>query len=565
MKYFEKWKRTILIVLLPVISYFLLGPLEIYFGNRKDLMFESDDFIWILLGGGGMVFLIVTSALIALLPEKINRIFGAFVLGIGVASYVQNMFMNIKLSETNGAPMNWEELGAYPIVNGFIYCGIIVIFIVLSIVIRKHWDKIAIGSAAFLSAIQVVAIVSLIVTAPTKDEAVIELQESGDKQFQVAQNNNIIVFVLDTFGNTQIEKILEAYPNALDGYKDFTFYDNADCHYYVTFPSMTHLLTGIEFDFNSTSEEWLEKAWTSERAKDFFDVLKNEKYECNLYSKEEGYVYGAMTNLEGKFDNIKQLDRIVNKGLLIEKMGKLSIYRYVPYFLKPYFEVLTKEFGDVTGISEGREVIDDNGKFYQALQNEKLSINEEMENAFIIQHLFGTHPPYEIDASGQAVKESTKLEVGKGLLTIVEEYLQQLKNLDLYDNSVIIIMGDHGAWWGDDTQPIFFIKEKNRSNNKMNINSAPISWDDFQATIISLLEKDYSDYGTSIYDWDEDDERERTVYMIQNDESYPKVEGSTFNVYYKYNYLKDKTELNRKVKKGPDEILPATSWREIPW
>ena len=99
----------------------------------------------------------------------------------------------------------------------------------------------------------------------------------------------------------------------------------------------------------------------------------------------------------------------------------------------------------------------------------------------------------------------------------------------------------------------------------MNINSAPISWDDFQATIISLLEKDYSDYGTSIYDWDEDDERERTVYMIQNDESYPKVEGSTFNVYYKYNYLKDKTELNRKVKKGPDEILPATSWREIPW
>lgn len=560
MKYFEKWKRTILIVLLPVISYFLLGPLEIYFGNKKDFMFESGDFIWILLGGG-IVFLIVTSVPIALLPEKINRILGAFVLGIGVASYIQNMFMNIKLSESNGAPMNWETLGYYPIFNGVIYCGIIVIFIVLSIIIKKHWDKIAIGSAVFLSAIQVVAVVSLVVTAPTKDDTVIELQESGDKQFQVAKNNNIIVFVLDTFGNTQIEKILEAYPNALDGYKDFTFYDNADCHYYVTFPSMTHLLTGMEFDFNSTSEEWLERAWASEKAKGFFEMLKNEKYECNLYSKDVGYVYGTMINLYDKFDNIKPAGRIVNKSFLIKKMVKLSIYRYVPYFVKPYFEVLTKEFGDVTSISEGREVIDDNGKFYQALQAEKLSVNGDMENAFIIQHLFGTHKPYEIDANGQIVKESTQLEVGKGLLTIVEEYLQQLKELDVYDNSVIIIMGDHGAWWGDDTQPIFFIKEQNENNNRIRINSAPISWDDFQATIINLLEKDYSSYGTSIYDWKEGDERERTVYMAIDDEAYPKVEGSIPNVYYMYSYSKDKTELNRKVKNGPDDILPATPWR----
>ena len=565
MGFWKKWKRSILIVLLPIVSYLLLGPLEIYFGNKKDFQFAYRDFFWpfLLLA---IAALIVISLVISLLPEKINRFLGALILGVGIASYIQNMFMNIKLSEANGAPMNWAELGSFPFINGIVYCAIIVVIVVLSFAVKKHWDAIAMGGGAFLSAIQLVAIVSLLVTAPAADNGVASnLQESGEKQLQVASDNNIIVFVLDTFGTAQIDSILKEYPEALDEFADFTYYNNADCHYYVTFPSMTHLLTGAEFDFHTTSEQWLEKSWASERADNFFQALRAEKYECNLYSKEEGYVYGAMTNLEGKFDNVKSLEQVVYKWPLMKKLGKMSIYRYVPYFIKPYFEVVTKDFSKVTDIKEGRAVVDDNGEFYKILTEEKLSISEDMENAFIIQHLFGAHAPYTIDANAQVVKEATRLETGKGLLTIVSEYLQQLKNLEVYNSATIIVMADHGAWHGGDTQPIFFIKEKDERHDKMLLNSAPISWDDFQATILKIIGRDYSEYGTSIYDWKEGDQRERSVYMIQNDDAYPVVEGSTFNVYYKYMYLTDKEELDQKVKNGPDEVLPATPWQKIPW
>ena len=562
MKFWEKWRRSLLVVLLPIVSYCLLGPLEIYFGNKKDFQFAYMDFFWPFLLLAVSAWIII-SLVISVFPEKMNRVLGACILGVGVASYIQNMFMNIKLSETNGAPMNWESLGSYPVINGLIYGAIVIVIVSLSFVAKKYWNIIAMGGGAFLSAVQLVAVVSLLITAPTTDgNESLGLQESGEKQFQVATDSNVIVFVLDTFGTAQVKRILEQYPDALDSFSDFTYYDNADCHYYVTFPSMTHLLTGSEFDFNSTSERWLRESWASQRAVDFYDKLKQEQYECNLYSPEIGYVYGSIENLVGKFDNVKPMEHIVHRWPLMKKIGKMSIYRYVPYFAKPYFEVLTKDFSKVTDIKEGRAVISDNGEFYQCLAEERLSINSNMKNAFIVQHLFGAHAPYTIDAEARTVEESTQLETGRGLLTIVSEYFQQLKDLGVYDNATIIVMADHGAWHGNDTQPVFFIKEKKETHDEMAANSAPVSWDDFQATILSIIGKDYSGYGTSIYDWKEGDERKRTVFMVGQNEEYPPVAGSISNVYYEYNYLTDGVELKRKVEAGPDNVLPATPWTE---
>lgn len=94
----------------------------------------------------------------------------------------------------------------------------------------------------------------------------------------------------------------------------------------------------------------------------------------------------------------------------------------------------------------------------------------------------------------------------------------------------------------------------------MQVNTAPISLDDFQATILDIIGKDYAQYGTSIYDWTEGSKRDRTVYMRMTDDDYPAVEGSFFNVYYQYSYSTDKEELNQKVEEGPEAVLPATPW-----
>lgn len=558
MKYLDKVKESCVIVLLPIISYLILGPLEIYAGNRKDFAFQYSDFFWIFLIIGVLLWIGI-SLLIATLPEKVNKYINAVILGIGVASYIQNMFMNIKLSENDGSPMRWEELKSFTIINLIIWIVILAGILALSIFLKKYWNYISIGAAGFLSLIQLVAVVSLLIPGRV-DKEVSNLQMAGDEQFHVAASNNIIVFVLDTYGNVQYENTIQEFPEADDFLKDFTYYNNTDCHYYCTFPSMTHMLTGKEFEFDTSSEKWLSDAWNSEKANAFYEQLRNHGYTCNIYSNEVGYVYGDVANLYGKYDNIRPLEQEVDTILLVKRLGKMSIYRYVPYVLKPYFEVLDKDYSNVVSYKEGQMPIDDNAEFYSALTTIGLSKDTSMENALIIQHLFGTHLPYTTSETAQKVEESTAEETGSGLLTIVEEYLNQMKELGIYDNATIIITADHGSWYGGDVQPIFFIKQANEVHDEMRISTAPISLDDFQATILSIIDEDYTDYGTSIYDWNDGDERERHVYMRITDENYPDVAGSSFNVYYGYGYMTDKNELNEKVSEGPEEILPATTW-----
>ena len=559
MNYGERLRYTMLIVLMPIISYVILGPLEIYFGNEKDFAFSYGDFFWLLLLIAIAVWAI-GSLLVAALPEKLCVITNAVILGIAIASYIQNMFMNVKLSEADGSPMNWNELKSFTIINLIVWIVILALVICGSVFLKKYWTKISMGAAAFFSLIQVVAVISLVLPAMTEHKESGNLQMATDERFQVAKENNIIIFVLDTFGNMQYEEALKKYPEIAEDLSDFTFYNNADCHYYCTFPSMTHMLTGNEFDFNATSEGWMQTAWTSERAVNFYQTLHDDEYTVNLYSATPGYVYGDLENLYGKIDNVRGVDTIVKKGILVKRICKMSIYKYVPYIVKPYFEVLSKEFDSVVEYAEGDSCTDDNGEFYQLLLNNPLEISNDMKNAVIIQHIFGTHQPYTLNQNAEIVEEAERIDTIKGLSVILNEYMQQLKDIGMYDDATIIITADHGAWYGGDTQPIFFIKQSGETHEALAVNEAPISLDDMQATILSLAGEDYSAYGTSIFDWNADDARESTVYMRGNDEQYPEVQGSSFNVYYQYTYVGKRNNLNERVEQGPDDIVPATPW-----
>ena len=100
-------------------------------------------------------------------------------------------------------------------------------------------------------------------------------------------------------------------------------------------------------------------------------------------------------------------------------------------------------------------------------------------------------------------------------------YIEQLKKLGAYDNSTIIITSDHGTI--DRPQMIFFIKEKNETHKMMQETSAPITLNELVPTIVESLGKDYSEFGSSIHDFNDGELRERTVYIRDFDESKPPV------------------------------------------
>lgn len=552
--------NSMAVVLLPIISYLCLGPLEIYYGNIKDFSFTLTDFLLPLFGIAAAAFLVIVAVLL-LLPEKANNICCSVILAFGVCSYAQNMFMNTKLVEIDGSQMKWETLGNYPAINLAIWIVLFLLVIVLCVKLRFRVEFV--GSAgAFLSVIQVVAIVSLLVGGMGQTKQSGDYNMLGDDTFHVGTQKNVIVYVIDTLGTTQVENALQQYPDMLEDFQDFTYYTNADCEYYCTFPSMTHLLTGQKFDFYAeNSETWLADAWNSGRAENFFGTLHKNNVTCNLFSLDSGYVYGDKANLAGKFDNIRRAEVEINLPELLQKICKLSAYRYVPYVLKPHFEILTKDFNDVATVKDSQiNIIDDNVEFYEALRENHYSIKNEYDSVFMVTHIFGSHKPYTTSAEGTYVEEATASETVCGLFQIMRSALDDLKQLGVYDSADIIIMSDHGSWYGGDTQPVFMVKRSGEHKDTMEKNDAPIAYEDFQATILELFGLDSEDFGTSIFDWNEGDQRERTVYMRANDDDKPAVSGSSWNSYHGYTYTGNKATLNDAVSNGEYQWQPATKW-----
>ena len=104
------WYSPVLMAL-PIMCLFVVGPLEIYSSNSEDFLFSLKDFFPQLVGIGLLIWL-VASVILLFLPKKVRSICNMLLFYIGLMFYVQNNFLNVKLSENDGAPMRWDQLKA---------------------------------------------------------------------------------------------------------------------------------------------------------------------------------------------------------------------------------------------------------------------------------------------------------------------------------------------------------------------------------------------------------------------------------------------------------------------
>lgn len=563
MKYKEKWIAALLLTLLIVVTYGIRGPIEIYAGNAGEFLFALEDFIFPMLIVQAVV-LIATSFLLALLSDVPFRFMSMILMWIGISSWIQDVFLNTKLIEVNGGPMDWESLSLYSKTNLLVWIGLFVGVLIICIRTKKSWFSVSNLVAGALCAVQLTAVVSLLFTMPGHQAVEIEKQLSGERQMELASDENVIVFIMDTVGVNAIKKMMDEYPENKEIVKDFVFYDNACSDYEPTFPSLTHLLTGQELEFGGNASDWLQNAWGSEQSNYFFQQLKDAGYTCHLYSSvgEIKYIFGGAENLMNKFDNVQEVEMQIDMVDLLQKLLKLSAYRCVPYMCKPFFEVLTLDFNDVVSMVNVAAPSFTNQDFYQRLTSDRLSANLEIDKLFYVNHILGAHPPWQTSANVSFIEETTELNTVRGLFVMLQEYLDQMKALGIYDSANIIVMSDHGAWGWDDIAPMFFLKRSGETHSSMCINSSPVSYQDFQATILELIGKHDGSLGTSIFDWKPGQERRRVLYRTNANNNVPSIPGSAWNEYWGFIYYKNIEELYTRLREHgikPDYIETALS------
>lgn len=505
-----KERKTLFSVSLLLAVICIYAPFEIYLTNINEFWFGLSLFWWLptVVGIGVMV---ISTFIGVLLNNKSSYIYVTIVFVVSICLYIQGNFLNLRINVLNGSQIEWVEYKRQFIFN----CAILLMIAIILIVLlrRKKLEKYVMYCAIFLSAIQMISLLVLLIPhIDNDDEKVRYTRVVTDKGvYEVGSDSNIIVFILDMFDDAYFKQILDSEPEIKEKFDGFTYFSNFTGSYSTTNYSMALLATGKHFYNNGSWQDWLQSV-SNDRL--YLDELLDDGYELSVYSDFIGYFPSRFSDVSDNYIDVPL--KIGNKTSFICDLYRLTAIKYLPDILKPYLWMTGTEFEKYKSIdSEYNSYTTENLMFKERL--EKSEIAEEGNDKQIkFIHITGTHYPYLIDENALEVDADSvsAVQCARGVLHIVGEYLDQLKRCGSYDKSNIILMADHGYYWdGVLTNPVFLVKPQNASGALV-INGVPASQTDFAPTVLQLADLDKNhDYGESVFDIDKNNQRERLFYQ----------------------------------------------------
>ncbi len=566
---------------------FFFGITETFFANIQEWLFAYKDIlIPAVIATIGFVAVFLLLFLYLLKGKYYNR--GIIVCtSVFAGLYLQNAFLNTE-KFINGADdtvphwtlalniLIWVALIAVPqIIYGRIEKS------------RKYIRNGAVIVAGILLLIQLVPLPYLYASFEKKkpenygQKVRKENVLSGEDQFTVSSEGNVIVFILDGYQNTNFEYHLSRFPEFKENFKDYIYFDNVATNEMNTVTSMPSLLTASEIDYEVSLLESNKKAWNTGNAEAFYTDMEKAGYSVYLYSDSDDYC-GDADNMIGKIANVKQTEYEIQTDSLKTYLGmvRLSLYKYLPISLKDFFKVSgSEEINQYSKkIHDGQDVADSDsfsGMLYTAKERGICMYNfdyysglkeglkvEEGTKRIVFEHMFGMHKPYYGLYGKEEVSNDEEQEV---CVEIINEYTRQLKELSLYDDTCIIITADHGFPKIGESDPVMLVKLPNYHGEEMTVNTAPgVLQSDLLPTILDIIGRDPQviQNGISLLKLSENEQRERRLNYITYDNSLPpvpKCEGIGFsyvNCYEEYLFTGRSEEIDlQKDKVGTKPIF----------
>ena len=225
-------------------------------------------------------------------------------------------------------------------------------------------------------------------------------------------------------------------------------------------------------------------------------------------------------------------------------MAQTARYKTYPFALKNLFFYTDDDMYAMQRTDVQVHNIYNDIPYAQLLVKEGISVDKEKKGAFKFYHLHGPHTSYLMNENFEW-EDTDMLTQAKGSLNIVYEFIRQLKEKGLYEDSTIIITADHGQNYFDRPSvakelglemvscPIMFVKNKGDYGDGLIESSAPISHEEIIPTILEVMLGDTCGYGRTISEIAEDESRERTfVYGRHHDIPFVKyvISGDAMNI-----------------------------------
>ena len=332
-------------------------------------------------------------------------------------------------------------------------------------------------------------------------------------EFQMSKKKNFIVLILDGVDATYFQEQLNENEIKKDIFTDFTFYNNVLGAYPHTKDSIPMILSGIWYENQMEYEDYLKEVYENSP---LLTALKDDNYTMGLYEDDSFLVNNCME----QFDNMQKAPYgVTSWGTFARWQIMMMAYRYAPYDLKRFTFVNPNALLQLKIAPENSEIFAaDNLDFLEKLTNTEMEYTDQ--NVFRFIHIEGAHVPFDLDENLNSIENGTYEDDVAASITLTGKYLDKLKKAGVYDDSVIIIMADHGynvLGVSEDRQnPAFLAKGLNESH-EFQTSDAPISFADLQLAYQRLLDG-YPE--NAIFDYHSGEERERRYlyYEFPKDE-----------------------------------------------
>jgi hypothetical protein len=279
----------------------------------------------------------------------------------------------------------------------------------------------------------------------------------------------VLILILDEFQSDIFAEIAGREPGLSRPFDGFTFFKDCVGSYTNTAAAVPFIMTGRYSDNSKPHSLFIRRSF---RERSLPMVLWEHGFRLDMYPRFESInlVQLPIEWLEPKPDGRSPWLEVLPSAALLTD---ISLFRHVPHFVKPLIyrrqtwllSRLARRLREGAGPPGGREqnpVLEPGafrgfGRDLLGLGLDFKFLNEFMRDArlagsrpvFKYYHWHAVHPPLGFDENFAVTRpefgRAAYVSQAKGCLKMVGLLLARLKELGVYDRTLILVMGDHGC------------------------------------------------------------------------------------------------------------------------
>jgi hypothetical protein len=432
-------------VIIFIFAGILIVPQLYYLSNIKEF---SYDIVLLIVPVVVAVVFYILSILIPVRPRG-----QLFLTGLGLAVILCDQFLRADIGHLDGASSEITGESSTVFLNAFIYCGLPVVLLLYG----DKFKQLLIDLSYVICLLGIgVSIYSFSLTILYSPEDSLDSIKYSTETVGLDNSNklpNVYFIWMDAMETAYMKKYISQYK--VEGvFSGFTLFENNSSNYLYTAQSYPSFMSGTIFKGGSY-DKWSKRKdnlrkklgglgynITSYAKKDFVSSLDDVSYTSDK-------IYSKWTQIEHPFVSdfisywvVRSLPSVfANQSLSLGKIVGNLIYSVVN---------VDTVYSKVTSISDGIGPLSGVFTLKQFNNDEKY---RKDKNEFVIMQALIPHGPYVIDENcgyrgrlkknfSQAYYEQVICSAG-----LVKDFLENLKKLDRYNSSLIVVMGDHGAGW----------------------------------------------------------------------------------------------------------------------